>query len=754
MASTFGSIATMMTSLRVQSLAQQILANNIANATTRGYSRQVPILAALAPLSIPSLNSSFGPGQIGSGVRLASIERVRDEFLDLRIRSESAVMGEQQAIQQALADMQVLFPELNAIPGQGLMTAVQTFFDDWKGLAAGTVSRGTLLQDAVAMTTLFHQADASLRDLDNTQDLRVRSTITQINGLLGRIASANQGIMAAQAAGGSANALLDSRDQALTDLSKLIKIDTVRLGDGSVLVMTGNARALVRGAQAGVLTPLSMVHEPAYAAIGWREPGGGSALDITGEIPGGALKGLMTARDQVVADERLELDELASSLIAQVNILHMGGYATDGTTTGLPFFAIGTGLAPLDAGDIAVNPAIAADANLLAASRINGDGTNTEQAATLGALRDLVMNAMVQSRGAINTGVGMVDPTRAMNDMGHSPLNGASPPFPPMTANGVAGGFRVFQTIPTASGTLVINGVRILWTTADSIDQIVAKINTAMGGTVRASFEYSFRERLTLIGSGPLTVYDELGNLTQALRLEGRQVSLTAVNNGFGPLDRTIPSLTVVGQAALEWRTVAANKGQVTFQWQAPAGSPNAVTYAWDATQDLTGPAGILAGINTALTGAGATFQVLWNPATQSFTIQGLNALPATSANPLSPVTVTDTEGNLSMLFNLEAQPTFGVFTDTLLAQMQAARANADAMLDQAKAAVGQLQLQQDAIAKVDVNEEQAQLMEYTRAYEASVRAMAALDECLNVLINRMAASTFAGSSTASVLTS
>jgi flagellar hook-associated protein FlgK len=106
------------------------------------------------------------------------------------------------------------------------------------------------------------------------------------------------------------------------------------------------------------------------------------------------------------------------------------------------------------------------------------------------------------------------------------------------------------------------------------------------------------------------------------------------------------------------------------------------------------------------------------------------------------------------MLFNLEAQPEFGAFTDTLLAQMQAQRANTDALVDQAKAGVSQLQLQQDAISKVDVNEEQAQLLAYTRAYEASVRAMAALDECLNVLINRMAASSFTGASTSSVLTS
>jgi len=106
------------------------------------------------------------------------------------------------------------------------------------------------------------------------------------------------------------------------------------------------------------------------------------------------------------------------------------------------------------------------------------------------------------------------------------------------------------------------------------------------------------------------------------------------------------------------------------------------------------------------------------------------------------------------MLFNMEAQPTFGLFSDSLLAQMQAERSNANAMVDQLSSGVDQLQLQQDAISKVNVDEEQLHLLEYTRAYEAAVRAMAVLDECLNVLINRMAASTFSGASTSSVLTS
>ena len=74
----------------------------------------------------------------------------------------------------------------------------------------------------------------------------------------------------------------------------------------------------------------------------------------------------------------------------------------------------------------------------------------------------------------------------------------------------------------------------------------------------------------------------------------------------------------------------------------------------------------------------------------------------------------------------------------------------AQALKDQADAAVAQLEMQQDAISKVDLNEEQARLLDYLRAYEAAIRAMSILDEALNVLINKMAVTTGSGGSSGS----
>lgn len=731
---TFGSIESLITSLRAQSLAQMLVNHNIANAATPGYSRRIPLLVEVQPGAL---------GGVGSGVRFGGVERIRDEFLDLQIRFERAHRGETDAQREAIAAMRIIFPELNAVPGAGLTTALTTFFGDWNALAAAPGSaalRQTLLTNASTLTAAFRDAHLSLRETQRLTDTRLRGSLERINDLLGRIATANAEIIRAGGPAAVAPGQLDDRDRALAELAGLVKIDTVQLGDGTVLVLTGNARTLVRGGKASELVALIDAHEPAFAAVGLRDTPGGSAANITGELRGGRVRGLLDARDGLIEDQLLELDELAHSLVTQVNLVHAAGYALDGVTTGTAFFTVSPGFTPSEALDITVNPAVVKNASLIAAARIYGAPADGDQAATLGALEGLVMNTAVLSSPRIDLVVQNIDPTRPMNSGAHTVLNGAVP---------FATNANSFFTPPTATGTIVINGVLIPWTDADSLDTIAGKINLAFGPSVRAGFDWT-RQQFFLLSDSPLTVFDQIGNLTSVLNLQARVRSLAPVNQGIGPLDRPLLPFTPLNQIVDRTRTVAATGGTIEFRWQAPSGSVNVTPVAWNAGQDLVT---IVGNINAALGGAGAPFTVGFSALSQEFTIQGTAPLPAGAALPIGPIEVRDATGNLSFVFNLESQPRFGQFRDALLAQMQAQLDGADAAFDAADGAVTQLELQQDAIAKVNVDEEKARLLEYLRAYEASIRAMAALDEALNTLINRMAASNFSGGSTQSVLT-
>jgi len=741
--STYSSIETLMNSLRIQAMAQQIISNNIVNGATQGFSRQIPILAELGPVPLASMNAVTGPGLGGTGVTLQMIERVRDTFLDLQIRQEHAAAGQQQALLDAFNGIKILFPELNAVPGSGLVTAVGTFYNDFTALAATPGSgalRATLVTDAQNMTGLFNRASQTLGALQQVTDAGVRDTVSRVSNLLQQIASANARLSLATASGVSDNADLDAQDQALTSLSDLIKIDTVRMGDGQVLVMTGNAHELVRGGTAAQVVASVNAHQPQFAGFGIKDPGTGTVTDITSEITGGKLAGQVSARDGLITNQILELDELANSMITQVNLLQQAGYAQDGVTTNIPFFSVTPGQSGSEARDITVNAAIVANPGLIAASRINGNGADGDQAKSIGLLSSLLMNATVQSTGRINNLVGTIDPTAPMNQAVHTGLNGLNP---------LAKNSSDFLVAPAAAGTIVINGVAIPWTSADSIDTIIGKINNpALGLGVRATFDFT-KQRIELFSTGPMTVYDSAGNLTAAFRMETRVQSLAPANNGIGPLDQPINLLAALSAGVQQFRTPASATGSVQFQWQAPSGASQTVVVNWNAGQTL---AGVLAAINAALGGAGAPFTVGFTGATQQFTVTGSNALPASAASPLSAVQITDLSGNLSFVANLEAQPAFGTFSNALLAQVQAQADDLSSRKAIADAAVAQLQSQQDAMSKVNLDEEKARMLEFQLAYGATVQALTAMDAMLNTLINRMAAGQFSGAPTPTVL--
>jgi len=732
-------MSALISSARAQQLAAQIIANNIANAATPGYSRQIPGLATTSPTDFAVMGSTTR-AQLGTGVKLYTVNRARDEYLDVQLRQETAMLGQQNALSSAMNAMKTLFPELNATPGEGFITYVDRMFADFTAVGAApgsAAARQTLVTDAQTMTGLLNGANRLLTDLRTQFNSRVEANITRINSLIGQVAVANNFISNATTGGGTANDTMDKRDIALNELAKLIRIDTVKMTDGSVMVTTGNSRVLVSGDKVARLVSVANSHD-GLTGVGISKPAGLAVntaalgmfigtptfktVDISGEIRGGEILGNIIARDQVIADEKLELDQLASSLIDQTNLLHQAGYAQDGTTTNIAFFT-GT-----KAGDISVNTTVAGNLTLVAASRIAGNGANGEQADSIGYLSDMVMNAMVQSGSRIDNIVGFIDPTQALNAAAHTALNGPNP---------FSRNLSDFSVVPNAAGTIVINGASIAWTNADSINTIIGKINNpALGIGVRASFDWT-TQRVSILSKGPVTIYDSAGNLTAFLNLQTKATSLAAMNNGIGPADNAISAGTAVSASDRQYRTLAGVGGSIDI---------NGTGYGWTESQTLTS---IRAGINAAIVAQQLSFS--FSAATQKMTVVGTRpaGTAATAANPIKSVVMTDKTGNLSMVMNMEAQPTFDAYREAMLAQMQAQEDGTTAMQEQSQGMVDQLQAQQDAIMKVNVDEERMKLTEYARAYEAAIRAMGVLDEMLNVLINRMAVTSSGGTSSA-----
>lgn len=82
-----------------------VTSNNINNAATPGYSRQV--LGQQASKALPG----FGRGMHGTGVETTSINRVRDSYIDVKLWNQNPKLGEYKVKTEQSALIESVFGE-------------------------------------------------------------------------------------------------------------------------------------------------------------------------------------------------------------------------------------------------------------------------------------------------------------------------------------------------------------------------------------------------------------------------------------------------------------------------------------------------------------------------------------------------------------------------------------------------------------------------------------------------------------------
>ena len=121
-----GSLSIALQALSADQGAVAVTTNNVANANTPGYTREVPVFQENPPLSYGSL-------QFGTGVSLGQTQSIRDNILQIRIDQESQQSGQLNSFVSSMQQMQALF---NEAAGVGLQTPMTNFFNAWQQLAA------------------------------------------------------------------------------------------------------------------------------------------------------------------------------------------------------------------------------------------------------------------------------------------------------------------------------------------------------------------------------------------------------------------------------------------------------------------------------------------------------------------------------------------------------------------------------------------------------------------------------------------
>ena len=320
MGTLLGSMSIALSGLQADQTAVQVTSNNIANANTPGYARQIPIFAESDPKSVGGI-------MLGNGVSVKTVQSVRDNVLNLQLNSETQ---QQSSLSTYVNGMQQVEAVFNETAGAGLSSAINGFFNSIQALSANP-SDSTLRQVVVnAGGTLaqgFNSASTQLQQVQSGVNLDVTQTVSQVNSIASQIAALNHQIASLQGVGQATGVLVGQRDQALSQLSELVGTATVSSDNGTVTVTVAGGSPLVVGDQASQLTSQT---DPATGMSQILSQG----TNITAKITGGSLGGDIQVRDQGIPAIQEKLDNLAASIATSVNAANAQGYDLNGAQGG------------------------------------------------------------------------------------------------------------------------------------------------------------------------------------------------------------------------------------------------------------------------------------------------------------------------------------------------------------------------------------------------------------------------------------
>lgn len=315
--------------LRAFSASLQTTGHNISNVNTPGYSRQRVELATQIP-------QSSGGSFLGSGVTTAEVSRVYDRFLTDRVRDLTSTRAQEASFHQLARQVDAMLAD----PTVGMAPVIADFFAALQDLASDPAAvplRNVVLQAGETLASRFADLGAQLEGLAQVADGQLAAAVIATNGLADQIAALNIEIVTAQSRAGSANDLLDRRDELVRQLAERTNLTVLEPGDGTVTLLVGNGQPLVVGGNAQHLQMMPDPFDPQRSLVGVSTAGG--TVAINHQMIGGEIGGILAFRNQVLDPARNQLGQLALGIAHGFNEQHRLGQDLDGDAGGA-FFAI------------------------------------------------------------------------------------------------------------------------------------------------------------------------------------------------------------------------------------------------------------------------------------------------------------------------------------------------------------------------------------------------------------------------------
>jgi flagellar hook-associated protein 1 FlgK len=358
--------------------ALSVVANNVANANTPGYTEETPDWRENQPLNINGVSSGDGATETGA-------TSVRDNVLNERLDQQQQLASASSSRLAALNTMQALFtPDSGSSSSKAgdIGSDLTGFFSSLSSLEAeptNNADRQDVLSTASTLAGDISNAASSLNAQRSALDQEAAGVTSQVNSLTSSIAQLNQQIMSTSP-DADAGTLEDQRQQDLSQLSQLVGINQVSTENNGLEITATSGQLLVSN-NVSVQMTNGTVNGVTNFYLG--------GINVTAQLAsgGGELGGYLTARDGDIPTALASLDQLAYSVSTEVNAQNNAGTDLDGVS--------GTKAAPLNifnetttvSGSAANMSVVMTDPNQIAAAGLNygtGDNSNATAMANLG----------------------------------------------------------------------------------------------------------------------------------------------------------------------------------------------------------------------------------------------------------------------------------------------------------------------------------------------------------------------------------
>ena len=331
MASTFSGIEIGKRSLNAHQSALSTTGHNLSNASVEGYSRQRVKMRSVDAIYRPQLNREEVPGQIGQGVSIASVERIRDELLENRIVSQGDIAGYWKSRDSYMLQLERVSHEPYDTSVRKLMDRFWTGWQELSVYPEGSPERQAIVRRGEALIDGVNRKYHRLKDLQKMVNEDLFISVGEVNAYLAEISSINEEIVKSEALGDNPNDLYDRRDLLVNRISEYLPVRVDNRDPDEFLLHTRGLH-LIQGKVVSLLGTEPNAGNEGYYDLVWERDG--QELNVES----GKLGSLLEMRDVDVRGSIQELDEMSLTFADLVNDIHRQAWSANGIT-GVDFFA-------------------------------------------------------------------------------------------------------------------------------------------------------------------------------------------------------------------------------------------------------------------------------------------------------------------------------------------------------------------------------------------------------------------------------